>query len=485
MDLNALKLVIIEDEEAHFTLMKRAITRELPQVSIYYFTDAETCLRRFDEVSPDIVVTDYLIPEMNGIEFLKILKERGEDIPVIIITGQGNENIAVQAMKLGAWDYLVKSPEFFTLLPAVIDKVAREWKLKESLHESERRFQDLAERTAEWIWEVDRKGRYAYSNPVVQKILGYRPDELIGKPYYTLLHLENGKPVREYISRIAAQKKILSAIELYARHKEGYEVILETSAAPVLDKAGHLAGYRGIHRDITSRKLAEEALKKSERNLRDLSLRLLSAQEEERKHVAKELHDSIGQTLAAIMVHSRNVLMQLSEGKGEASTSKPLESLLSMVKSAIMELRRIQGNLWPAILDDLGLLKTIEEFCQEYEEVYSEIRVEIAIGVEENEVPSCLKIVIYRIIQEAFNNIAKHSGADLATIFLEKAAQRLNLNITDNGAGFDVDAVSPRNASRPGLGLSSMKERAELSGGRFEVHSVPGQGTNVRCAWPV
>ncbi len=485
MDFNSLKLVIIEDEEAHFSLMKRAIERDLPQVTVHYFAHAGACLQCLDEVSPDIIVTDYLMPDMDGIEFLKALKEREKDVPVIVITGQGNENIAVQAMKLGAWDYLVKSPDFFTLLPAVIDKVIREWNLKESLRDSERRFEDLAERTAEWIWEVDHKGRYVYSNQVVRKILGYGPDELIGRPYYSLLRLVSGESVQDYIFRIALGKKTLSAFEMCASHKEGKEVILETSAAPVLDKAGHLAGYRGIHRDITARKLAEDALKESESRLRDLSSRLLAAQEEERRYVAKELHDSIGQTLAAIMVYSGNALMQLGEEKAETPISRILTSVTSMVKGAIDELRRIQKNLWPSLLDDLGLLKTIQGFCRAYNEVYAGIRIEIELGVEEADVPSRLRIVIYRITQEAFNNIAKHSRANHAMISFQKTEGRLDLLITDNGSGFDPSTVSVSGSSLTGLGLSTMKERAELSGGIFSINSLPGKGTSIHCSWPV
>ena len=485
MDLNSLKLVIIEDEEAHFSLMKRAIERELPQVTVHYFAHAGACLQCLEEVGPDVIVTDYLMPDMDGIEFLKALKERGKDLPVIVITGQGNENVAVQAMKLGAWDYLVKSPDFFTLLPAVIDKVVREWNLKESLRESESRFHDLAERTAEWIWEVDHKGRYVYSNQVVQQILGYDPDELIGRPYFSVLRLVDGEPVKEYIFRIASQRKILSVLEMCASDKEGKEVILETSAAPVLDKAGGLVGYRGIHRDITERKLAEEALKESESRLRDLSSRLLSAQEEERKYVAKELHDSIGQTLAAIMVYSGNALMQVGGEKAETPISNILTSITSMVKNAVEELRRIQRNLWPSLLDDLGVLKTVQGFCRAYNEVYAGIRIEIDLGVEEADVPSRLRIVIYRIIQEAFNNIAKHSRANLATISLQKTESGFDLLITDNGSGFDPAAVSRDGPSLTGLGLSTMKERTELSGGIFSIDSMPGKGTSIRCSWTV
>lgn len=141
--MEQLKLVIIEDEDAHFQLIQRAIIKAYPDASIHYFQEATGCLERLDEINPDVVIADYLLPGMNGIEFLKSLNREQRDIPVIIITGQGDENLAIQAMKLGAWDYLVKSGDFFTLIPSVIGKVVREWKLKESLQGSQRRFREI------------------------------------------------------------------------------------------------------------------------------------------------------------------------------------------------------------------------------------------------------------------------------------------------------------------------------------------------------
>ena len=133
-----LTIVIIEDEEAHYSLMKRAITKELAHASIHHFQDADTCLDHLDNIIPNVIITDYLLPGMNGIAFLEALRQQKKDIPVIMITGQGDEKIAVQAMKLGAIDYVVKSGSFFTLLPAIIERTLRKGKLELSLRQSEK-----------------------------------------------------------------------------------------------------------------------------------------------------------------------------------------------------------------------------------------------------------------------------------------------------------------------------------------------------------
>jgi signal transduction histidine kinase len=142
----SLTIAIIEDEPAHYRLMERAILKEFPTASLRHFPEAGRCLEALVESPPDVIITDYLTPGMNGIEFLRALNKMETTVPVIMITGQGNEAIAVTAMKLGAKDYLVKTGSFFTLLPSVIARVTRERNLAESLRESERRRRHLASR---------------------------------------------------------------------------------------------------------------------------------------------------------------------------------------------------------------------------------------------------------------------------------------------------------------------------------------------------
>ena len=138
-------------------------------------------------------------------------------------------------------------------------------------------------------------------------------------------------------------------------------------------------------------------------------------------------------------------------------------------------------DLRPSMLDDLGILVTLNWFCREFEKVYSTIRVEKQIRIEEEEIPQPLKIILYRIIQEAFNNMAKHSKGNHVALSLESNDGGIVLRIEDNGQGFDLEEVRKR--YRRGMGLSSMRERAELTGGSFFVESVRGKGTTLRVSW--
>ncbi len=142
-------------------------------------------------------------------------------------------------------------------------------------------------------------------------------------------------------------------------------------------------------------------------------------------------------------------------------------------------------DLRPAILDDLGLRAALSWFFRRFETTYSHIQIEQEIGVEEGEIANALKIVIYRVTQETLNNVVKHSKANHVSFSLKAASKKIELTITDNGKGFDVDEMLTQKKSRPGLGLVSMRERTRLSGGTFNVTSAEGKGTTVRASWPM
>jgi signal transduction histidine kinase len=240
----------------------------------------------------------------------------------------------------------------------------------------------------------------------------------------------------------------------------------------------------GIVSDLTKRRKAEDALRESGKELRILSNQLLSAEEKERKRIARELHDGIGQALSAIKFSVENSLRQLRDGPDQ-SALEPLQALIPLTQKTIEEVRRIVKDLRPSILDDLGILATINWFCREFQKVYSGIRIKSNLDVQENNIPSTHKTVIYRILQEALNNIAKHSRADLVSLSLIEQANRVILSIQDNGVGFDVPKTLSLTPPRRGFGLASMSERAGLSGADFQVTSEAGKGTTIRVEWDV
>jgi PAS domain S-box-containing protein len=232
------------------------------------------------------------------------------------------------------------------------------------------------------------------------------------------------------------------------------------------------------------RQWAEEALRKSEKELRFLSSELLNAQESERARIARELHDGIGQALSTMKVRLETVA-KIARSDVSRIEVEDLENLVPMIRQTIEEVRNTSMDLRPSTLDGLGILPTIDWFSRELQTTYPFLQIEKKIDIRESEVPDFLKIIIYRILQEALNNAASHSGADLVTISLAKTDGEMMLALQDNGQGFNLEDLVSADTAERGFGLTSMKERTELSGGSFSIDSSVGQGTTVRASWPI
>ena len=234
--------------------------------------------------------------------------------------------------------------------------------------------------------------------------------------------------------------------------------------------------------DLTERKQTEAVLAQSEKQMRSLANQLLEAQEKERKRIAHEIHDVLGSSLAAVKHSMENLVSNVSSCEVTTLT-EGIKTLIPLVQDTIGEVRRLQSDLRPPLLDDLGILATLSWFCRRFQTIYSNIPVACQFGIKEEEIPEPLKITIFRISQEALNNVAKHAQAGQVQLSLRKTESGVELIIEDKGKGFDLDSISQQEHWTKGVGLSSMKERTEFSGGRFQITSSTGKGTVVCAAW--
>ena len=239
--------------------------------------------------------------------------------------------------------------------------------------------------------------------------------------------------------------------------------------------------HEGLERRIEARTAALEG---SKQELHLLSNQLIMSQEKERERIARELHDGIGQSLSAIKYKMEDTFDRVSSGTADDETES-WGILIFLVKSAIEEVRNISMELRPSTIDDLGIIATVGWFTREFNKIYQDIRIEREIHLTESDVPEHLKIVMFRVLQEALNNAAKHSMADTVTIVLTKKERSINMVIKDNGCGFEREAALAENRSGEGFGLKSMRERIELSGGSCTIESNVGTGTAVRARWPI
>jgi PAS domain S-box-containing protein len=343
---------------------------------------------------------------------------------------------------------------------------------EEALRVSEERFRQVAESVSDFIWEVNAEGLYTYTNPAVEQILGYTSEELVGKKHFYDLFAEN---VREELKNSAfrtfAAGQAFRGFSNVNVAKDGRLVHLETSGVPILDEAGKLLGYRGADTDVTERRMSEQAL-------RDLSGKLINAQEEERLRLAREIHDDFCQRLALLAINTSLL------GQSPPASIETLQTVLSRqydeINALANDAHRMSHDLHPARLEQLGLGAAMGALCRDLATAH-----ELAIAFEPGDLPPCvppvLALCLYRVTQEALQNVVKHSGATTANVELTCRDGDLCLVVRDDGVGFDV-AAAERTAT---LGLANMRERVRSISGRFSIACAPGEGTRIEVCAPL
>lgn len=329
----------------------------------------------------------------------------------------------------------------------------------------------LSEAMLEGIALFGRDGEIVYANDGACQMLGRSRDELIGKRAAQYFG-----EIDALARRGARNARANQRCEMELRTKAGRALMVDVCSERIEARDGSLRGVLAVMLDITAR---ANALRHSESETRLLSAQLVAAQELERQRIARELHDSVGQALGGVKFELETCEAQLT---GEERTARTLQQLARRMQSVIDEVRRISMDLRPSTLDDLGILPTLGWFMREFSAIYGQIELNTLVDVDEDEIAAPLKTAIYRIVQEAFHNVVTHSGARRVSVVLRRRKRQLELQVQDDGAGCDT---RPRGKERGGLGLATMRERAEVTGGRFALRSQPGSGTTVAVSWPI
>ena len=355
-------------------------------------------------------------------------------------------------------------------------------------------------------WTTNTDGEVVEDIPSWRQFTGQSEEEVKSWGWSKALHPDDlEQTARVWRNAVAARSNY--EIEYRIRRYDGVYRHFLARGVPIFKADGNIQEWVGTCTDITERKRTEQALQqhtlelrrlnetleqrvqkrtkeleKANAELRRLSSKLLSSQEEERRRIAGEIHDNLGSCLNAIRFKVECSLQTIeTEFGGEAS--EPFKSVVPLVQEGIEECRRMQQDLRPSLLDDIGLLATLSWFCRRFQTIYSTIRIEQEIDIREDELPNALKIIIYRVLQEAMNNIAKHGRAELVHLSLRKVDGRMELMVQDNDQGFDLEKISSQEATKKGLGLTSMRERVEFSGGSFTIESAENKGTIIRASW--
>jgi PAS domain S-box-containing protein len=326
---------------------------------------------------------------------------------------------------------------------------------------------------------IVQEGRIVFCNQRFADMYGYDREELIGKESIDLVPSQDRITIETLREKRLKGTSLPSEYEIRGIRKD--EKIIWTIRRNSLISYNGKPAILGNSEEISERKNVESRLKKSEKILRFLSAQLLQAHENERKRIARELHDTIAQNLAGIKFYLSHKIE--SVGNEQYISLQALQPAVEMADRSIREVRRIITDLRPPCIDDLGILATINWHCRQFKKKYPEIFIVQQFDIDENDVPDPLKLIIYRVLQESLNNVAKHSCADRVTLLIKKDQNTLIFVVEDNGSGFDIiKALSPAQPEK-GWGIIGMKERTELSGGIFSIESSVEKGTKVMISW--
>ena len=358
---------------------------------------------------------------------------------------------------------------FFDVLARQAADLIERSLIEEALRESDERFRFIANSAPVMIWMTAEK-LITYLNQTWLDYTGLPSDAVLGQRQTEVLHPDEAERCREIYAKAFEQREPFQMEHRLRRHDGEYRKVV-TTGVPRYEVDGSFAGYIGTAVDITERKLAEEVLS-------TVSQKLIEAHEEERSRIARELHDDVNQRLAVVSV--RLGYLNQSPLSSAAAIEQEIGELRQEIVDLVSDIQALSHALHPARLELLGLEAATAGFCEELANRHG-----VTIDVQFENIPKALpreiSLCLYRVLQEALQNVIKHSGARHADVSLNGYIDTLNLTVKDSGAGFNPLAAMRER----GLGLTSMKERLKVIGGELSVHSQPGHGTMIHAVAPL
>jgi PAS domain S-box-containing protein len=357
--------------------------------------------------------------------------------------------------------------------PIGVQGVARDITERKRADEARARIALIVESSDDAIIGKTIDGTILSWNSGAEKIYGYSAREVIGSHVSILIPTDENHELARHLERVRRGESI-SHHETLGKRKDGKLINVSLTISPIRDARNQVVGVSTIARDVTRNKLAEEALQ-------TFSRRLIEAQEAERKHIARELHDEIGQVLTAVRLN----LQSLQSSMPPALPPSRIDESLGIVDEALDRVRELSLNLRPPVLDNLGLNSALRWYMDRYAR-RSGIAADLQSDLEDDRrLRIELETACFRIVQEALTNVARHAQATRVRVRLTRSNGSLELEIKDDGVGFNVDALLKDSPPAWALGLRGMEERAIAIDGHLKIDSAPTRGTKVRACFPL
>jgi PAS domain S-box-containing protein len=494
-----LHILSLEDSDIDFELITEQLINAGFQIDISrVMTEPEFTISIRNNVY-DIILADYNLPQFDAFKALELCLKFCPDTPFICISGSIGEIKAVELLKMGAVDYVIK--DRMERLPFAVKRALEDAKIKiehnqaqEALRMSEERLRDILFSTSDWVWEVDEQGRYTYSSHRDVDLFDFTHDEIIGKTPFDFMSTDEAERIAAIFSEIAANKLPIKDLENWNIGKDGRQICLLTNGVPILDNEGQLLGYRGVDKNITDRKLAEQELIKAKEK----------AEESDRLKTAfiSNMSHEIRTPLNSIIGFSDLLLDPFfsTEQQFEFVTSikKSGDNLIAII-SDIMDISRIETGQITINKDQFSAGQLLKNISFEQSHLVKNGEHEIWINIPE---PDILingdELRIKQILMNFLSNAFKFSEKGTIELGYRYSLNAVQFYVKDTGIGIpkeyhqkiferfrQVETAHTRKYGGNGLGLAISKQLAELMGGEITMESEPGKGSIFYLSLPV
>ena len=352
-----------------------------------------------------------------------------------------------------------------------------EREIAEQLRQSEESYRGLFENATEAIFVHDLDGKIIAANSACERLTGYTREEMARMDIGRFLSGQGRETVKEMVRRQLNSEDVEGPFELGLTKRDGTEAIVELMPSLII-RGGQPTGVQAIVRDVTEQR-------RMQANLRFYLSQVLKAQEGERLRIARELHDDTAQALTGLSRRLDILVDTLASSKNQLPKEIPerLEELRDQSDRILEGVRRFSRDLRPPVLDDLGLLPALKWLATALEEQHS-VAANIRVLGEQHRLPDEAELALFRIAQEALNNVRKHSGASAVEVTVDFRGGGITMVVADNGSGYEIPSSTSDLAASGKLGIIGMQERARLLGGTLVVNSEPGTGTRVLVTVP-
>lgn len=482
-----LRLLQVEDSESDAGIIVRLLQRAGYGVS-WRRVESEAALRTaLAEAEWDLVISDYSMPQFDAPAALAVVKDSGLDLPFIVVSGNIGEDIAVSMMRAGAQDYLLKD-NLARLVPAVARELAeadsrrKRRRAERAMLEGQAQLHGIIESAMDAIITIDDAQRVVLFNPAAEAMFQCSAQQAAGQSIEAFIPERLRARHRDLVDAFGAtgatNRRMGAAGPVIGLRADGSEFLLEASISQVTVQGRRY--FTVIMRDITERQRAMDELEHANARLTKLSRQILEVQEAERREIARELHDEIGQTLTAIKINVQGVQRLVRDETGR----KRLEEVVDLAGQTLEQVRGMSLNLRPSQLDDLGLEAAVRwNASRQAAATGMKLHFHSTLGNER--LPGAVETACFRVSQEALTNVVRHAAAGNVWVTLAVEAGKVELAVRDDGCGFDQTAKRQRAHGGASFGLVGMEERAKLTGGDLQIETIAGGGTMLRAWFPI